>query len=99
MQTYPCPMPTQLVVPGEIHLDRIIWRPTGAHVYGAVGDKSFAIALKSSDVLNRKMFITNVWRFKKLLGILPTIEAWQEQIAAAERRGKLAASQLSEGAA
>lgn len=85
---YPPELPTRWVVPGILQLDRVVWKATGAHVWGSVGGVAFAIAVPSLDLLNRKRFAFHLWRFKKLLPILPDIVDWQEAIRLAERAGQ-----------
>jgi hypothetical protein len=75
---------TPFVAPGELILDAISWGRDGAHVVGRVGDDRFRIEVPTGDLLNRKRFALNLWRYKRLLPILPSIEAWQSAIAAAE---------------
>ena len=87
-EKYPAPMPTQLVVPGELVLTRVAWKPVGALVEGTVGGVAFVINVETGDLLNRKRFATNLWRFKKLLPVLPTLNAWQEMIRQAEEAAK-----------
>ncbi len=87
-EKYPAPMPTQLVLPGELLLNRVEWTAGGARVHGAVGAVRFDITVETGDLLNRKRFATNLWRFKKLLAVLPALVAWQEMIRMAEEAGR-----------
>lgn len=85
---YPPEVQTTLVVPGELRLESIRWIPAGARAIGTVGGVRFDIAVTVADMLDRKRFAFNLWRFKHLLPILPDFENWQSAIAAAEARGK-----------
>lgn len=83
---YPPELPVKCVVPGALRLDRVTWIPAGARAIGTVGGVRFDIAVTTSDMLDRKRFAFNLWRFKHLLAILPDFEDWQSAIAEAERR-------------
>ncbi len=83
---YPSPQQTRLIAPDVLSLERVVWIPAGARVIGNVGGAPFDIAVTVADLLDRKRFSFCLWRFEKLLPILPSIESWQRQIAAAERR-------------
>lgn len=76
----------RFVAPGELTLDCVSWGHDGALAVGRVGDERFRIEVATSDLLDRRRFIRQLWRFKHLLGVLPHIDRWNEMLAKAERR-------------
>ncbi|MDZ4779592.1 MAG: hypothetical protein SGJ19_05010 [Planctomycetia bacterium] len=87
-ETYPPEQPTRCVIPAELRITRILWFPGGGIITGTVGDVEFCLDLPTAVILDRRKLVQNVWRFRQLLGIVPTIEAWNSMLATAEEAGR-----------